>query len=232
MLFVASEPKEASVADEAGIDDNLRFEKEKFAAELALKREELELKKADVERQSRFWNQFSPVALALFATFIGLIGNLVVTFIQGRNNAEIESRKSQAAMIAEAIKTGDEAKAKRNLLFFLDAGLITDPDGRIRTALQQPSGTPVLPSGVDALLARREAEEVSHLIDDLVARGDIYVSEKQFDNAKRDYERAITLLQPHDPRRKTIEAKLGTAAAAVGAGIGGGEGKPRAAPQR
>jgi hypothetical protein len=35
------------------------------------------------------------------------------------------------------------------LLFFLDTGLITDPDGKIRTALQQPGGIPVLPSGED-----------------------------------------------------------------------------------
>ena len=151
-------PKEGKVANESADDTKLRYEREKFAAELALRREELDLKKAESARQSRFWNQVSPVAIALFAGFLGLAGNLVVTFIQGRNSADVESRKSQAAMIAEAIKTGDEGRAKRNVLFFLDTGLIPDPGGKIRTALQQLGGIPVLPSpsarGAEFLPAR------------------------------------------------------------------------------
>ncbi len=67
-------------------DRKLDFEKEKFVEELAIKREELDLKKAEAKRQSLFWNQVSPVAVALFAAFIGLTGNLVVTFIQGQNS--------------------------------------------------------------------------------------------------------------------------------------------------
>ncbi len=185
-------------------------------------------------------------------------------------------------MIAEAIKTGDEARAKRNLLFFLDTGLIADPNGKIRTALQQPGGTPVLPSGqnierlsqelglsrdlvaqflgilqeqnvppaetkerlkevaarykelkseldnvggdvsqdardamqrgdlalADQLLSQDQDRIVGRYTHEMVELADIYSLQKRFDEAKSFYQRALAMLKPDDPYRKTIEAKL------------------------
>jgi hypothetical protein len=50
----------------------------------------------------------------------------------------------QSNLLVETIKTGDIDRAKENLLFLIDTGLLDDEDGKIKAGLKEK--TPVLPS--------------------------------------------------------------------------------------
>ena len=56
----------------------------------------------------------------------------------------LEQAKARYSLVLQAMTTNDAATAKRNVHFFIDAGLLADPDCRIRDAIDQDQ--PVLPS--------------------------------------------------------------------------------------
>lgn len=130
------------------------FEREKWRAELQLRKRELDAKLEEQQR-ARWTN---PLVLAVFAAALAAGGNAVVALINGssqrtleetRSNAQleleerksnaqlalelkkyegqqaIEEAKAEAARILEMIKTDDPEKAAVNLDFLLKAGLIT-----------------------------------------------------------------------------------------------------------
>jgi hypothetical protein len=119
--------------------------------DLALRAREVELKEKD--QRSSSWR--SPLFLAVIAAIVGLFGNLIGATLQNTNTQRITEaknqadeiaamRKSESDLILEAIKTGNSQKARQNLLFFIQAGLIHDPKGTIqKTATEQ---SPSLPS--------------------------------------------------------------------------------------
>jgi hypothetical protein len=86
---------------------------------------------------------------AIIAAFIGVGSNTLVAYLTGRSQQEIEDKKARANLIIEAIKTGieDRERARANLQFFLDIGLLSDPDGLIADAIANER-TPVLPAGL------------------------------------------------------------------------------------
>jgi hypothetical protein len=91
------------------------FEQQKWREEMEIRRQELALKDrtesrlaAEAER-SRWLN---PLFIAIIAATIAAIGNLGVSWWNGRKSQQAEQLRAESARILEAIKTGDVEKAK------------------------------------------------------------------------------------------------------------------------
>jgi hypothetical protein len=118
------------------------FEREKWLADLELRKRELAVKEREASRSR--WS--SPLVLAVLAAAIAALGNAAAIWLTGiaqrdleTTKAEqarsIEETKAEASRILEVIKTGDPDKAAVNLKFLVEAGLISDADRR--TSLQK-----------------------------------------------------------------------------------------------
>lgn len=114
------------------------FERYKLDEELKIKREELDLKKQELQRPRRI-----PEGLTL--AMVGLLGTVVGVILQGRNSINLEEKKMQASLIIEAIKTGNPKDATNNLELLVRLKLIDDKDGYISNLSRQPDSVPVLP---------------------------------------------------------------------------------------
>jgi len=119
-------------------------------AELALKREEFAARLEQQKHEKR--SSVSPLRLAVVAAASGIFGSMFGVMTQSKTEDqkfELEMRKVQSSLILEAIKTGSTEQAATNLTFLLEAGLIADPDGRIKrsmTVLSSKQVAPILPS--------------------------------------------------------------------------------------
>jgi hypothetical protein len=109
---------------------DIQFEREKWKAELELRKRELDLKERDSVRAR--WS--NPLALAIFAAALAALGNAGVSWLNGNAQRDVEiiranseTDKEQATEILEAIKTGDPEKAAANLGFLVKAHVIPDP---------------------------------------------------------------------------------------------------------
>jgi hypothetical protein len=123
------------------------------AAELEVRR--LEAAKAIATITSPWWRRADPIVLAILAGVLTLFGNMTVTILNNYNVAvqeqkkasddlALEQAKARYNLVLQAMATNDAAVARRNIHFFIDAGLLNDPDCRIRDAIDQDQ--PVLPS--------------------------------------------------------------------------------------
>ncbi len=134
------------------------------AAELEVRR--LEAAKAMATISSPWWRRADPLVLAILAGVLTLLGNMAVALLNNHNSLQQEQKKADTSLIQEqkknaddlaleqakakynlvlqAMATNDAAVAKRNIHFFIDAGLLPDADCRIRNAIDQDQ--PVLPS--------------------------------------------------------------------------------------
>lgn len=128
------------------------FEREKWQAELELRRRELDIKEREQTRlaleakRSRWWN---PLFIAIVGATIAAAGSVFVSWVNGVASQQAEAVKGESARILEAIKATDTEKAKGNLRFMVAAGLISEPiASKIQEYLtEQPAGQgPVLPS--------------------------------------------------------------------------------------
>jgi hypothetical protein len=136
------------------------IEKEIKSIELELKR--LELSKAS--REIRF-SVIIPLVSGLVIALIGVVSSVAVTYINGNKQHALEEYKAEVSLILEAAKTGanNPSAAQRNLLFFVDAGLLKDK--RIVTLIRQ-GRTPVLPASSGPSPARGFTEidrNIGHL---------------------------------------------------------------------
>jgi hypothetical protein len=116
---------------------------------LEIKRLELEIQKVKLaeETQGRRrlnWSILLPALAAVGAGLLGYITSLTTTYLTSRSQLELENYKFQVDLILEAVKTGDKEKAKENLRFFVDAGLIDDSNGKI-AQLTAANRAPTLP---------------------------------------------------------------------------------------
>lgn len=168
--------------------DRLKFEREQFAAEQALKEAELRLQEQQFEEKKEqarrgrfifFGTELPAVGVTVIVTLITVGSALGTSLIQGCQSRILEQDrfsfqhsleqqkfafqqsidqqkfdfqkdsdllKLESDLLLSAIKTGDVAVAKKNILFLLDADLLKDRSGRIRAATANPETTPVLPS--------------------------------------------------------------------------------------
>lgn len=165
-----SKPSIPSV-DQARLD----FDREKWRAEENLRREDLGLKRDELNR-SRWIN---PLVIAVFAAAAAAFGNAGVTLInsyqqsnlererstatQGLNSAQardtlkLEQTKSEAARILEVVKTNDPDKAAVNLKFLIETGLIADDDTRKKIQAYLDKREPGRGVSLPALIAPRAA---------------------------------------------------------------------------
>ena len=63
------------------------------------------------------------------------------------NSQRIEQFKAQSNLIVQAVGTGDQKSACRNLISFIRLGLLEDPQGRLGKCETDLNAIPVLPSG-------------------------------------------------------------------------------------
>jgi kumamolisin len=100
-----------------------------------------------------------PILLALIGAILTMLANIGVSYVNGRNSLaedklkaasdlELERLKAKYELILQSIATNDPAVAKRNIEFFIAAGLLDDPEGAIRGALERYN--PVLPAASGA----------------------------------------------------------------------------------
>lgn len=140
--------------------DDLSLEREKWLADLELRKRELDIKERDQanrdtelrlkerEHQASTWR--SPLVVAIFAASVAAFGNAVVAIVNGSLQRDLESSKAESVRILEMIRTGDEKRAADNLKFLLRSGLIADKT--LATRLQsfldttKPGAGPALPS--------------------------------------------------------------------------------------
>lgn len=140
--------------------DDLSLEREKWLADLELRKRELDIKERDQanrdaelrlkerEHQGSTWR--SPLVVAIFAASVAALGNAVVAVVNGSLQRDVESSKAESVRILEMIRTGDEKRAAANLDFLLKSGLIADPvlAAKLQSFLntRQPGAGPALPS--------------------------------------------------------------------------------------
>jgi hypothetical protein len=129
---------------------------------LEIREEEVSLRErlADLrEKDSQRSRWRDPLFLAIVAAVVGLIGNLTVTFIQGRENIAAEKLKGQSDLILQAIKT-NESDSARNLAFFVKLGLLDDPNHNIEKFIAA-QGAPSLPGGGPSAPSRASSRRAS-----------------------------------------------------------------------
>lgn len=129
--------------------------------EIESKEVELQLKKIELNERVRenkllrenklsgFLKRYSFVSTAS-AAFLGLVVTGIGYFIQSSLNRGLERERLQGQLILKAIETGDSEKARANLKFFVQTGLLDDRTGKIAAALKEAEKKletiPVLPS--------------------------------------------------------------------------------------
>jgi hypothetical protein len=125
--------------------ERLAFDRERAEQELELKKRELQLRESELKR-SRWSN---PLVLVILTAALGIAGNGIVAWYNGRSSYELEERRAEQSRVLEAIKTADPDKAATNLEFLLQTGLYTDKGGRLKAYLdrRKPGSGPALPSG-------------------------------------------------------------------------------------
>jgi len=128
--------------------------------ELAVKKQELHVRRLEAEKASAtsklpWWRRADPLLLAVIAGVLTLLGNTVVAILNDVSSAKqeqkkatddlkLEQAKARYNLVLQAMATNDATVAKRNIHFFIDAGLLEDSDCSIRDAIDKDQ--PVLPA--------------------------------------------------------------------------------------
>jgi kumamolisin len=128
--------------------------------EQAIKAAELRARALEAERalaaaRAPWWRRADPLVVAVVVGALSLVGNAVVTLLSSYSNVAqerqkagddlaLEKLKAQYNLVLQAMATNDPEAAKRNINFFIDAGLLVDDDCKIRKAIDKDQ--PVLPS--------------------------------------------------------------------------------------
>ena len=105
---------------------------------------DLELKRRELQKRPMFWKAVltSPVLIAAVIT-----GG--ITWVTANLTAKNATAQRESNLIIDAIRTGDHRQAGDNLKFLVEAGLISDSSGRLRSYLdkREPGmGQQVLPA--------------------------------------------------------------------------------------
>jgi hypothetical protein len=87
---------------------------------------------------------FIPLMTAIVGGVLALVGSVYVGYVNNQATVAVEREKFKTSLVLEAVRVGDKQKALENLTFFVDAGFLEDPDGRIKALLNR-NVSPVLP---------------------------------------------------------------------------------------
>jgi hypothetical protein len=86
------------------------------------------------------------VITGIVAALIAFLGNVVVTYVQARNQLELESRKHEWDLVSKAI-TPDLESTTKMLKFYLRTGLVHDDGGKLADFVKNhEEEIPTLPS--------------------------------------------------------------------------------------
>lgn len=106
-------------------------------------------RKLRLQRQASTGASTQNIFVTILVALISLAGTAYLGYRQGLISRELEQQKLQTSLILKAVETGDQEEARTNLLFFIDTGLLSDPDGRLRKKLiEDADGTAFLPSSI------------------------------------------------------------------------------------
>ena len=95
-------------------------------------------KLASAHRSAQTLKWTNPAVVGLFATALGLLGNLGMASYNDRSTRELNRMKMQAKLIQQAVNTHSRQQSCRNLLFFIDTALISDRKGKIMQECMYP----------------------------------------------------------------------------------------------
>jgi hypothetical protein len=128
-------------------------ERERFEAEQKLKQAELDIrdretaiKEIEAQRGSGFLGRMGPVGVGIFVAAIGFIGSVVTTSMQSLYQRELERTRAEGTLILELAMAEDLEQAQKNMQWFLRAGFIRDPTGKIAASLEHKENVPFLPA--------------------------------------------------------------------------------------
>ena len=88
------------------------------------------------------------ILLALVGAILTLLGNMVVSVVNNRNtiaqeklkaasDLDLEKLKAKYNLILQSIATNDPQAAKRNIEFFIGAGLLDDGDSASESSVRE-----------------------------------------------------------------------------------------------
>jgi hypothetical protein len=146
-----------------------------------LQRDELRGDKHDGQEKKII--SLSPGTATLLAAVFGVLGTGAGALTQGWFNRQLEhdrftfnkeieqakfnfskdleSQKNESNLILKAIDTGDPDKARRNILFLVQAGYIKDPTGNIVKIASDPQTVPLLASNSEARASSSPAQRTA-----------------------------------------------------------------------
>jgi tetratricopeptide (TPR) repeat protein len=112
----------------------LALERDKWQADLELRRQELQLKEEEARRHRGFLGRLNPISVGLFSAALVLIGNLITTSMQNTAKLEadrithtrqldLERERFESDLIKDYIKTKPE-RVEENLRFLIRTGLV------------------------------------------------------------------------------------------------------------
>lgn len=125
------------MSDEFDLEkEKLKFERYKARKDFELRRDELDLRKAEARPKS--WN--NPLVIAFAAGAVGLLGNALVAWLNSRSEIHLEEQEAQSERVLEVIRSGDPETAAERLQFLLQTGLYTDRNGLLASYLENHQG--------------------------------------------------------------------------------------------
>ena len=141
--------------------DSLQLEEKKFELDAEMRRREMAIKEAEARRtgftaaQATIGGAVLTVIGAVIGALIGAKGNLDIERSKQLANESLEQKKFETSLILDAIKTSSRADAIRNLKFFVKAGFVSDPDGKIAQLSDESLPSIGVPSQESATRALR-----------------------------------------------------------------------------
>lgn len=111
------------------------------------------MRKHDRELGAVNWSFVVPALAVIIAALVTALSGIWVSYLDRQKALIAEKQKLQSELILKAVSTSDQVSASRNLKFFVDAGFLDDPQGKI-AELARKGQVPVLPA--QALVAERQ----------------------------------------------------------------------------
>jgi kumamolisin len=140
---------------------------------------ELEVRAREAENRlaalgQPWWRKPEPLLLAILAGVLTLVGNMAIALYNSKTTREqdqakaadalaLEKQKARYSLVLQAIGTGDQKLAERNIRFFINAGLLDDADGRVAKALEVFPPVLPAPSGSSPRPEPLELPEIAQL---------------------------------------------------------------------
>jgi hypothetical protein len=88
----------------------------------------------------------SLISSTIIVAIVGFVGTFTATYVAGLQNQKLEKIKLESNLLLKAVETGDINKNKINIKFLLDAGFISDEQGKLRKLLTDSTANLELPS--------------------------------------------------------------------------------------